>query len=154
MRQVKVDLPTLKKGVVKAVRDSRGRMWEVAREMVGKEGEEQTEMLVLNEVPRWTIFIEGIVIGKDDHPNPAEAVRETFQKAGLQSLPEAVVVKAIEESGETYMVFTLDGRAYCEPQDRFVEVEKSSNWTKARTAKRPEIDALIRDLRKIEAARR
>lgn len=147
MRQVRIELPSLQEGIVRQVKDSTGRNWEVVREKLAPAGGEQTEFLVMNEIPAWEIQIEGYGIGSANGLHPGEAVRECFQAAGLTSLPEAVLVKAVSPE-EQFAVFTLDGKAYSVPLKQFSEeVEKSSNWVRARQARRPEIDALLAELR-------
>lgn len=149
MRQLKIDLPTLQRGVVKKVTDTKGRNWEVVRGLSDAAGAEQTEFIVLSEIPRWTIYIEGYEIGTGDHPEASEAMRGAFQAAGLTSLPEAVFVKAVSE-GETFAIFGLEGKMYSVPLQQFnAEIEKSNRWTFARQAKRPEIDALLIELKKL-----
>jgi hypothetical protein len=151
MRQLKIELPTLKPGEVRQIKDSTGRNWEVERRPMdaAAPAADQTEFLVLNEIPRWDIQIEGFQIGSADSLHPGEAVRECFQAAGLTSLPEAVLVKAVSPE-EQFAVFTLGGKAYSVPLRQFSEeVEKSGAWITARQARRPEIDALMIELRKL-----
>lgn len=155
MRQLKIELPTFQNGVARQVKDSKGRNWEVVRELMdaAAPAADQTEFLTLREVPRWDIQIEGFQIGTADHGEAGEAMRLAFKAAGLTSLPEAVLVKAVTPE-EQYAVFTLGGKAYSVPLKQFSEeVEKSGAWITARQARRPEIDALMIELRKLQQRR-
>lgn len=56
----------------------------------------------------------------------------------------------MDSEKESFVVFTLGGEAFCVPRIQFsAEVERSSRWTQARQAKRPEIDALVEELKRI-----
>lgn len=130
------------------VADSAGQKWKAALAKTGITLEEGFA-LSIGEVPKWILYIEGHPIGTGQNENPGDALREAFAAAGLTSMPEAVEAKAINaETGDAYSIFTLEGSAYCVPVTQFAEeVAKSSNWTTARQAKRPEIDALMKELK-------
>lgn len=130
--------------------DSAGKKWKAS---ISKQGDKLEDgiALTVGECPLWSIFIEGAFIGVRSDENPGEAVREAFHAAGLTSLPEAVEVKAVSATGDIFMVFTLGGEAYCVPVKQFTEeVAKSSNWITARQARRPEIDALMLEIKKLK----
>jgi hypothetical protein len=101
------------------------------------------------EAPFWSILIGGHVIGHANHEVPAEAMREAFAEAGLSSLPEAVeVVVRRHDDGESWVIFTLEGDAYCVPHAQFVaEVAGSDRWISAQQTKRQEIDALMAEVK-------
>jgi hypothetical protein len=104
----------------------------------------------VREIPLWAIYIEGAFIGVGANDNPGDAVHDAFRAAGLTSLPEAVEVKAVGADGGIFMVFTLSGTAYCVPLKQFTEdVAKSGNWVSTRQARRPEIDALMEEIKRL-----
>jgi len=123
---------------------------------IGPKGEDGPSALAglfieLTERLPWTIALEGVVIGTAGGEDPAEAVREALRHAGVTSLPEAVEVRA-SRGTEAIVVFTLEGRAFKVPAQEFAaDVARSTRWVQARQAKRPEIDALQRELRAIAA---
>jgi hypothetical protein len=135
----------LANGIQLEVKDSLNRRWLVSMK---EDGDGVAEVEVV-EVTTWAIYIEGTFIGVATNLKPEEAVREAFQNAGLSSLPEAVEVKAVGPDG-VFMVFTLGGEAYCTTLEQFAnEVAKSSNWITSRQARRPEIDALMGEVKKL-----
>lgn len=114
------------------------------------EGEDQGLEVEVEEAPTWAILIAGHVIGYANHEEPAEAVREAFSDVGLSSLPEGVEIIARQEGGESWAVFTLDGKAYCVLQAQFLaEVAKSDRWVSTQQAKRTEIDALMGEIKNL-----
>jgi hypothetical protein len=141
MREIKIPLSALDdKNKLQNVVDSAGRRWDFII---------IDEAISITEIPAWSIYIEGILVGTGDAVDPGEAVREAFLEAGLTSMPEAVLVKASGPDGD-YAIFTLAGKAYRIPLKKFSEeVENSSLWTSTRQAKRPEIDALMSELKKL-----
>jgi hypothetical protein len=148
MRVVLVDLleRLTGEGVNLELTDSEGTRWKFVMEG----GEDNAVSISLEEVPTWLVHIEGHFIGMAANEDAGEAVRTVFQNAGLTSLPEAVEARAIGEDGSTSMVFTLEGKAYCVPLKQFAnEVVKTSNWITARQARRPEIDALMEEIKRL-----
>jgi len=120
--------------------DTRGTRWRIV-------ADKDHAMLVLTEQSMWTIHIEGYLVGSASHEDPGEAVREVFKAAGLESLPEAVEVRAASDK-ETWVIFTLNSVAYKVPTPQFAsEVLPSTRWVQARGAKRAEIDALMAELK-------
>lgn len=106
--------------------------------------------VVVSEMAKWIVRLEGFVIGEVSGNDPAESVRALLQASDITSLPEAVAVFATSESEGNYAVFTLNGKAYCSTKKQFGEdVEKSSAWVGARQAKRTEIESLQNDLLKL-----
>lgn len=96
----------------------------------------------------WAVRVEGVSVGSARGDDPAEAAREALRAAEVTHLPEAVCVQ-IGRDGEAWVMFTLDGKAYCVPQAQFgAEVEKSGRWVDARARRGREIDALHAELRK------
>jgi len=132
-------------GIDMELTDSEGQKW---RLVMG--GDEDGSIdLSIEEIPAWSVYIEGHFIGVAVNGNAGEAVREVFQNAGLTSMPEAVEVKAVGQD-ETFAVFTLEGEAYCVPLTQFVgEIVGTSNWITARQARRPEIDALMEEIKRL-----
>jgi len=114
------------------------------------EGENPMEVIV-EECPTWAILIGGHIIGYANHEDPAEAVREAFADAGLSSLPEGVeIVARRDDEGTAFVVFTLDGKAFCTPHAQFLaEVVKSDRWISTQQAKRTEIDALMDEIKNL-----
>jgi hypothetical protein len=124
--------------------DSLGGRWEVQ----GPSGGEKPFFL-LSQIPDWDVRMEGVRIGSGVGKNPAEVAREVLAASAVTSLPEAVAV-FVDSEKESFVVFTLGGEAFCVPRIQFsAEVERSSRWTQARQAKRPEIDALVEELKRI-----
>lgn len=151
MRQIKVVVQFSKPEIPLVIKDSEGKLWDAQQSTfqnpVSGNGDGIT--LVLTEIADWTIYVEGREIGTASHPDAGEAVRLAFRAAGLTSMPEGVEVKA-QGQHDAFVVFTLDGRAFCVTHKEFVdEVMKSSRWTLARQAKRAEIDALGIELGKL-----
>lgn len=148
MRVILVDLmeKLTGEGINMELTDSEGQKWRLIMD-----GDEDGSIdLSIEEIPAWSVYIEGHFIGVAVNEDAGEAVREVFQNAGLTSLPEAVEAKAVSADGSTHMVFTLEGGAYCVPVGRFInEVAKSSNWITARQARRPEIDALMEEIKRL-----
>lgn len=147
MRVILVDLmeKLTGEGINMELTDSEGQKWRLIMD-----GDEDGSIdLSIEEIPAWSVYIEGHLIGMAVNESAGEAAREVFQNAGLTSLPEAVEVKAVGPD-ETFAVFTLEGEAYCVPLAQFVgEVAKTSNWITARQARRPEIDALMEEIKRL-----
>ncbi len=133
--------------------DDAGGKWKTEFSAVRADGTDEVTGFVVHatELGKWLIRIEGYLVGESVHEDAGEAVREAFSAAGLHSLPEAVAVTATPEAGgEAWAVFTLDGQAHKAPLAQFsAEIEPSGRWGKARQARRPEIDALMADLKKL-----
>jgi hypothetical protein len=129
-------------------RDSVGVLWAVALRPAKNEDAFEAK-IEFEEMPTWAILIGGHVIGYENHEKPEEAVREAFASAGLTSLPEAVeVVARRDDTGESWVIFTMGGAAYCIPHAQFVaEVMKSDQWTGTQRTKRAEIDALMAEIK-------
>jgi hypothetical protein len=150
-RQVTVEFPTdvleqVQAGQiahVEPVTDSDGKQWRLTIQQTDR------VIVTLAGVARWTIAVEGVVIGEGEDADPGEALITAFKDAQINALPEAVVAKVFN-TDETWVVFTLSGEQFKMPADQFNEtVEKSDNWVQARRARRNEIEALQADLRKI-----
>jgi len=133
--------------------DSVGARWSLSLRSAPAEPGEAPRVVdvAVEEAPTWAVLIGGHVIGHETHEEPGEAVREAFSAAGLSSLPEAVeVVARRDDTGESWVVFTLDGEAYCVPFAEFAaDVLKSDRWTGAQRTKRTEIDALMAEIRSL-----
>ena len=143
MRQIKLNA----KETAATITDSLGGQWAVGVE-------ENGAIVVLTELAKWRIFIEGSLVGDAFHSDPAEAAREVLAASGMQSLPEAVAVVSYPavyaQGSEAFVIFTLGGEAFKVPLTQFQqEIEKSTRWIQARQAKRHEIDALMAELKKI-----
>ncbi len=150
-RQVSVEFPSEVLEQVQAghiahvepIYDAEGKQWRMTIE----QGDHVT--ITLDGVAKWTIAVEGVIIGEGDNTDPGEALIAAFKAAEINALPEAVVAKVFNDS-ETWVVFTLSGEQFQMPAERFNEtVEKSNNWIQARRAKHTEIKALQDDLKKI-----
>jgi len=125
--------------------DAAGGEWAV-RLTRAKDG---SVMIDLAPVLDWLVRVEGVPVGSARGDDPAEAAREALREAEVTHLPEAVCVQ-IGRPGEAWVMFTLDGKAYCVPQAKFgAEVEKSGRWVDARVRRLREIDALRAELRKV-----
>lgn len=153
MRQVKIgvlneDLAKIETGTTMVFEtiDSTGKKWKgtLARVPSGY-------ALIFDECAVWSVFVEGISIGSAMNADPGEAVREAFLSAGLTSMPEGVEVKAMSESGETWIIFALNGAAHKATATEFAEtVARGTHWVQARTAKRQEIDALRQEISRMK----
>lgn len=131
------------------VADTGGSKWKATLARKG-DAMENGFAMTIEEIPAWAIFIEGIFIGARANKSPGDAVHDAFAAAGLTTLPEAVEVKAVGMDGSAFMVFTLSGTAYCVPVKQFTEeVAKSGNWVSTRQARRPEIDALMEEIKRL-----
>lgn len=156
MRQMKivVDVTQLGdlengKGVSGITDDATGGHWAYSI----KRGMNFLEVIV-GEMAKWTVRLEGFMIGEVSGTEPAESVRELLKVSGITSLPEAIPVFANSEIEGNFVVFTLNGKAYCASKKQFgEEVEKSSEWIGARQVKRMEIEALIAELQKLQFKR-
>jgi hypothetical protein len=128
---------------VEPIYDAEGKQWR----MTIQQGDHVT--ITLASVSKWTIAIEGVIVGEGEEGDPGDALITAFKEAGINALPEAVVAKVFNDD-ETWVVFTLSGEQFQMPAERFNEtVEKSDNWIQARRTKRSEITALHADLKKI-----
>ena len=148
MRVVLVDLleRLTGEGVNLELTDSEGARWKFVMEG----GEDNAVSISIEEIPAWMVYIEGHFIGTTVKEDAGEAVREVFLNAGLTSLPEAIEARAISADGSNHVVFTLEGKAYGGPLEQFInEVVKTSNWIMARQARRPEIEALMEEIKRL-----
>lgn len=150
-RQVTVEFPSevleqVQKGQiahVEPIYDAEGKQWR----MTIQQGDHVT--ITLAGVAKWTIAIEGVIVGEGEDADPGEALITAFKTAEINALPEAVVAKVFNDD-ETWVIFTLSGEQFRMPAERFNEtVEKSDSWVQARRTKRNEIEALQADLKKI-----
>jgi hypothetical protein len=150
-RQVTVEFPTdvleqVQGGQVahiEPIYDSEGKQWRLTIQQTDR------VMITLAGVARWTIAIEGVIVGEGEDVDPGEALITAFKAADISALPEAVVAKVFNDE-ESWVVFALSGEQFQMPLQRFSEtVEKSDNWVQARRTRRNEIEALQADLKKI-----
>lgn len=126
--------------------DGEGNRWAV---WMQRDVDRKVVTLSLEPLAPWNVRMEGFAIGSAHGSDPAEAAREALRAAEITSLPEAVLVQA-ERAGESWAVFTLDGQAYCVPQNQFnTQIAPGGQWTNARSKQSRNIETLKAELKKI-----